>query len=88
MPNLVDLRSRILFALARRDLRHVSSISATIPGPKGPGLPGPPLPDAPHLPPEEPRRFPIHPEIPRQPIHQPVHEPITEPDREPPAEGS
>ena len=86
-------RTRILVAvreLRRRELRIAGPNDPNQPQPEQapeispslPNVPQPPMPNAPQVPEiGEPRVYPIHPNIPTQPIHEPVREPDHSPTR-------
>ncbi len=80
-PNSVNashelLASSELIIAAVRDLRQRALKMANVPSPSVPRIPETPRPDEPRRPEQpEPTRYPIHPEIPKQPIHEPIQEP-------------
>ena len=61
---------------------RTASPEAPEPSPSLPHVPQPPVPNEPQMPEiGEPKVYPIHPEIPTQPIHEPVREPDHVPPR-------
>jgi hypothetical protein len=86
-------RARILVAvraLRHRELHRAGPSDPNQPEPEQapeispslPHVPQPPMPNTPTVPEiGEPRVFPIHPNIPTQPIHEPVREPDHSPTR-------